>query len=286
MKEYRSKSGLRQQIVASAESLTRQQRVIADYLLEHLQEIPFLSSLELAERTGTSEATVVRLSQRIGYRGFSELKMALIDVLREERPTEPAPDYQLGSHLDKDVLAAMARLEQHNIARTLDSIDRETFDAVARLLGGADLVFCFGLGISAYLADLASYLLTEHGVRASSQGARFTSPREQLVVLRPTDVVLVFSFQPYSPQSLEVLEEARARGLDSVAVTDRATAPAAGLATHALTVSCEGMTFTNTTASIDVLLNALAVRIAANRHGESMEVLSHINQILAHKSDA
>jgi hypothetical protein len=43
------------------------------------------------------------------------------------------------------------------------------------------------------------------------------------------------------------------------------------------------MTFTNATASVDVLLNALAVRIAANRHGESMEVLAHINQILAQR---
>lgn len=271
---------LRDRILQHVAELSPQQRVIADFVLDHLQELPFLSVPELAERTGASEATVVRFCQRIGYSGYSDLKMALVDVVREDLkaaengPAVPAAD------VGKDVLAAMAKLEQHNIERTIENMDRRDFRNAAATLFRADHVFTFGLGISAYLADLACYLFTEHGLRSSCLTTRYTSPREQLVALRPTDVVLAFSFPPYSRQTLEVLEEAADRGATTVVVTDRITAPGVALASQALLVSSHGMTFTNATASVSVLLNALVVEIASRHRGESVEALSRINRIL------
>ena len=133
---------------------------------------------------------------------------------------------------------------------------------------------------AAYLADFASYLFTEHGLRTTCLATRFTSPREQLVVLRPTDLVLAFSFPPYSKQTLEVLAESDERGIPTVVVTDRATAPGVAIARNALVVSSHGMTFTNATASVNVLLNALVVEIASRHRGETVDALSRINRIL------
>jgi DNA-binding MurR/RpiR family transcriptional regulator len=149
------------------------------------------------------------------------------------------------------------------------------------MLHDADHVFTFGLGISAQLAELASYLMTEHGLRANRLSTHFTSPREQLVTMRPGDVLLVFSFPPYSRQTLEMLEEARERGMRTVAITDRAAAPAVALAHKALRVSSHGMTFTNTTSSTTVLLNALAVEIASHHRDDTVDALSRINRILS-----
>ena len=273
---------VRDRLMANAAQLSKQQQVIADFLMDNLQEAPFLSVMEVAERTGTSEATVVRLSQRIGYEGYAGLKMALVAMLRGAGAnTDTAND---GPDISKDVLAAMARLEVQNIERTLKSIDRKAFEEAARVLREADHVFTFGLGISAHLADLATYIFTEHGVRCSSLDSRFTSPREQLVVLRPGDVVLGLSFPPYSGETIDVLKEVHERQLTTVAITDRPSAPATAYSNHALLVSCQGMTFTNTTASVDVLLNALAVKVASEDRSQSMEVLARINDILAEKS--
>lgn len=278
-------SSLRDKLLANAASLSRQQQVIAEFLLENLQEIPFLSVMEVAERTGTSEATVVRLSQRIGYNGYARLKMALVEMLREEMSDSGATSKKRGQvDISKDVLAAMSRLEVRNIERTLKSIERRDFESAAGLLSEADHVFTFGLGISAHLADLASYLFTEHGVRSTTLDPRYTSPREQLFVLRPGDVILALSFPPYSGETIELLREAQSRGLGTVVITDRPSAPATEFADQALLVSCEGMTFTNTTASVDVVLNALAVKVASEHQDQSTEVLARINGILTDQS--
>lgn len=278
---------LRSRIVDNVASLSPQQRVIAEYFLGHVQEIPFLSVPELAERTGASEATVVRFCQRIGYSGYSDLKMALVDLAREEMKANSA-DMPVTQDADagKDFLSAMAKLEQHNIDRTLDSIDRPTFRQVAASLFKADHIFTFGLGISAYLADLAAYLFTEHGLRSTCLATRYTSPREQLVVLRPSDLVLAFSLPPYSKQTLEVLEESRDKGVPTVVVTDKTTAPGVALARDALVVSSHGMSFNNATSSVNVLLNALVIEIASRHRGETADAISRINRILREQTYA
>ena len=210
---------------------------------------------------------------------------SLVETLREELQSHSAGQgAEAGDVRRGDPLNAVGELEQHNIRRTIELIDRKAFEEVASMLFRADHIFIFGLGISAYLSDFASYLFTEHGLRATSFGTRFSSPREQLVVLRPTDLVLGFSFPPYSRQTLEVLEEARERGARTVAITDRPSAPAVALAERSLTVSSHGMMFNNSTAAVDVLLNALLVQIASQHRGETVEALSRINRILRDQS--
>lgn len=275
----------RERLLAHINELSPQQRLIAEFLLDNLQEVPFLSVPQVAERTGASEATVVRLCQRIGFSGYSDLKMALVETLREE--LQPASHGHEAPAADAQTypLAAVAALEGHNIQRTLDMVDRGVFETVATLLFRADHIFTFGLGISAHLADLASYLFTEHGLRSTCFATRFTSPREQLVALRASDLVLVFSLPPYSRQSLDVLKEARERGARTVAITDRPSAPAAALADQSLPVSSHGMMFTNATAAVNVLLNALLVQIAFRHRGDTVEALSRINRILRDQND-
>ncbi|MDJ0655592.1 MAG: MurR/RpiR family transcriptional regulator [Xanthomonadales bacterium] len=274
---------LHNRILAHAADLTTQQRVIGEFVLEHLGEIPFLSVPQLAERTGTSDATVVRFCQRIGFSGYSDLKMALVDGLREGAVDATGETTAVN---DDDVLAAVARLERHNIDRTLDGIESSAFRSAAATLFKADHVFTFGMGISAYLADFATYLFTEHGLRASSLPTRYTSPLEQLVVLRPADLVVVFSFPPYSKPTLELLIEARQRGIPTLAITNSAIAPAVELADQSLAVSSHGMMLTNATSSVNVLLNALVVEIASRHRGETVEAISGLNRIFRDRSDA
>ncbi len=271
----------RERILAIAAKLSRRQQAIADFVLDRYDEVPFLSVLEVAERTGASEATVVRFCQRIGYSGYSDMKTALVDALRREMHTAAdSSEESLATDIGRDSLAAVARLEQQNIRRLLAGVDKQAFRSVAAALFKADHIFTVGFGISAYHADFASYLFTEHGLRSTRLATRFTSPREQLIVLRPSDLVVAFSFPPYSKQTLDILEESRQRGISTVVVTDRATAPGAAVADETLVVSSHRMTFTNASAAVHVLLNALVVEIAERHRGETVNAISRINEIL------
>ena len=275
-------SDLRELIVRHAAELPPQQRAIADYLLEHLQTVPFLSVPELAQRTGVSEATIVRFAQRIGYSGFSELKMDLVELLQERlgdsgRGVSRPPS--------EDVLQQVADLEIGNIRRSLETTDRAVFADIGEAVYRADHTYTFGMGISAHLAEIAAYTLVQIGVRASALSTRFSAPREQVVALRPSDVLIALSFPPYSRQTLELLREASGRGLATCAVCDRFTAPAAQLARWTLAVKSDNTMFTNAIAAITVLVNALAAEIATCHRQRALETFAQINRMLGEDED-
>ncbi|MBC7974044.1 MAG: MurR/RpiR family transcriptional regulator [Myxococcales bacterium] len=262
-------------------TLPPQQQVVADLLVERLDDSPFFSVPTLAERAGVSEATVVRVAQRLGFSGFPELKAALLELVRVRLAGSDAQPPRTGT----DALSAVTRLEAANLDRMLRSLDRRAFESAATALSDADHVFTFGAGLSAHLAELAAYQLVQAGVRTSPLSVRFTSPSEQLVVLRADDALLAFSLPPYSRPTLELLEDATARGLATVVVTDRATAPAASLARHALAVPTHNVLFTNALAALMVLINAFGVEIARQRGGNGLRALSEINRIVANDRD-
>jgi DNA-binding MurR/RpiR family transcriptional regulator len=269
-------------VVRHSRSLPPQQRVIAEYLLENLESVPFLSVPELAHRIGVSEATVVRFAQRIGYAGFSELKMDLVDMLQGRLAGSDATEpVEVGN----DVLGSVAALEITNVRRTVDGLDRASFSAAAESIFAADHVFTFGMGVSAHLAELACYTLIEVGIRATALSTRFSSPREQLVPARSTDLLLVLSFPPYSRQTLDMLSEAAERNMVTVALCDRLTAPASTLASHVLPVKSDNMMFTNAVAAVTIMINALATEIATAHQGRAIEALSQINRILTDDAD-
>ncbi len=266
--------------------LPPQQELVGHYLLEHLHEVPFLSVPELAQKSGASEATVVRFAQRLGYSGFSGLKMDLLDALRQKVTSRvEASPARPPAGGDVESLRAVERQEVQNIHRTFEQLDREAFRRVAAGLFKADHVYAFGLGISSFFAEVLSYLLAELGLRSTTLSTRFSSPLEQLVPLRPTDLVVVFSFPPYSRASLQVLERAGELGVPTVAICDREGAPAANLARHVLSAKSDNLLFTNSFAAVAVLLNALVTEIAVRHQDQALEALSRINRILEEDRD-
>jgi DNA-binding MurR/RpiR family transcriptional regulator len=236
----------------------------------------------MARRTGVSEATIVRFAQRLGYPGFSELKMELVELLQSrlaegaDEPPEEVAD---------DLLATVANLEVTNIGKTLESLDRERFSQVAEALFESNRVHTFGMGVSALLAELAAYTLLQVGVAASCLSTSFSSPREQLVAVGPDDVVMVISLPPYSRQSLAILRDAKDLGFSTVTISDRLTSPAAALARWTLAVKSDNMMFTNAVAAVTVLINALATQIAASHREEALAALAQINRVMTEDED-
>ena len=179
----------------------------------------------------------------------------------------------------------MVRQEVRNIERSLEELDREDFRRAATGIFRADHVYAFGLGISSHFADLASYLLAQIGLRATTLSTRYSSPLEQLVALRPTDLLLVFSMPPYSRATLDMLMSTARRGIPTLAVCDRLTAPAAGVADRAIAVRSDNLLFTNSFAAVATLLNALVTEIAVRHQDHAFEALSAINRILSSDRD-
>src|SRR6478609_702869 len=61
-------------IQARFEEFSRSQKDVAQYIVDHLDEVAFQTAEELARRANTSSSTVVRFSQALGFEGYPELQ--------------------------------------------------------------------------------------------------------------------------------------------------------------------------------------------------------------------
>ena len=102
---------------AAYPSLRVAEKRVADYIGQHPDEVVYLSVTELAERSGTSEATVVRLCQRAGYRGYQELKIAVAQDL-----VSPLKNIHEDVAEDDDTVAVMQKVFSANI----QALDRKS----------------------------------------------------------------------------------------------------------------------------------------------------------------
>jgi DNA-binding MurR/RpiR family transcriptional regulator len=200
---------------------TAEQRV-ADFILKHAEELIYLTVTELAERTQTSESTVVRLCQKIGYKGYQEFKIMLARDL--VGPTETVYE-QIDSGDSLESLKT--KVFQANAQALKDTIevlsDAELTRAVDAILH-ARRVEIYGIGGSAPLALDAYHKFMKLGVSAvwlndSDLMAMSSS------LLTAGDVALGISHTGASRDVCDAMENAQNAGATTICITHRATSP-------------------------------------------------------------
>ena len=72
---------------------TTSEKVVISYLENHLNEIDGLTITDLAKKSLTSNATIIRLSHKLGYDGFKDLKVNIIKNIETNRFTNNQVDF-------------------------------------------------------------------------------------------------------------------------------------------------------------------------------------------------
>lgn len=143
------------------DSMSATERSVADYLLGHQGEAMGLSIHQLAEKTFTSPSTVIRMCQRIGFRGYKEFRQAVTCEVAVRRLDQGPAGREITC---SDSLADIVdKITYQNIMTLEDGkrlIDTGTLRACVQLMRDARTVLLFGLGASLYAArDLNLRLL-------------------------------------------------------------------------------------------------------------------------------
>ena len=266
-------------IQARYPSLPVNQRKIADYLIHHLQEAPFLSVVDLERRTGTSRATVVRFARSLGFGGFQELRSRLVGSLQSQLTPAAAFPVPAGKG-NGDTLTIVAQQDVRNINLTIGQLERESFAEIAGMILKAGRVHTAGLGISSLMAQILAYSLNQVAVRAIPFVHDYETFMEQLAFVSPHDLLIVFSFPPYSRETIDLARAAEALKIPVVALTDRVTSPVSFHATRVLAIRSQNMLFTNSFSAISVVINALVTEVALRNRVKALRLQRQIDRLL------
>jgi DNA-binding MurR/RpiR family transcriptional regulator len=241
------------------------------------------SAQELGAQAGTSDATVIRTVQTLGYAGFPEFKQALAAAL--DRPANPADDMRRTlEELNADAgeaLAAVLAAHADAIRALRAPAFRQRLGAAASLLGGAARIVTFGVGPSAILAHYAAFMLARAGRRSRCLDATGIMLADQMLDLGAGDAVLAIAYgRPYR-EVTGLVAEARRLALPLVLISDTesgALAEAAALTVviprgKSRRVALHGATL--------VGLEALALALAAADRHAAIATLERLNALRA-----
>lgn len=143
----------------------RSEKRIADYLLSHPQSISEHTIKSLAKVSGSSVATAVRFSRRLGYKGFKELKIGMIKEMSstskiESEITKSDSCYEIFCKRIVDINTALSN--------TQSVLDEKNLETVAKAIMKAKRIVLFGLGNSASIAQDAAHKFMRLGLNAES----------------------------------------------------------------------------------------------------------------------
>ncbi|HEY2000325.1 MurR/RpiR family transcriptional regulator [Paraburkholderia sp.] len=250
-------------IRARFSELSPQFQVGAAFLLDHPDEVAVSSMRKVAERALVQPASLVRLSQQLGFPGWNELRNLFVARVR----TRPEPLASRARSLVKanarDALANdLLVAQQHNLDVTAAHNARVTVET-ARLLRRAPHVHVAGFR-SCYAVAFGlvyGYRLFRSAVSLLTGEAG--TLEMQLRTIQRDSATIVISFAPYSVEAARVAEAALEKGSKLIAITDSAVSPIALNADKVLIFSHESPSFFPSLVAATAIAESLVAHLLA-----------------------
>lgn len=268
---------------AASEVLTRAERRLANHILRNYPVAALGSITALARGAEVSTPTVVRLVQKIGFRGYPEFQTALraeveemlaSPLVKHDRWTQGVPE----THILNRFGDAVA----YNLQATLGGIDHAEFDrACAMLADSQRRIHAMGGRITHALAD---YFVTH--MKVIRQGVSLLDDRSAswppaVIDMDRNDVLLVFDIRRYENSVLRMVEMAVGQEAEVILITDQWLSPAASLARYRLAAHVEVPSAWDSSVSILVLLEALLAGVQALTWSETQARMKRLEEIYA-----
>ena len=248
------------------DDLPRRLRQCADYIAANTDRIAVSTVAELATGADVPPSAVMRFCQILGFSGFSEMQR-----LFREAYSPGWPDYSTrlknlkegGAGSPTALLAEFIEAGRQSLEALAKSADEVALQQAVAVLAVADTIHVVGLRRAFPVASYLAYVFEKMSVPAMLHDG--VGKLDHRFALRPNDAVLAITFAPYSEETLTLAQDAKARGLPVVALTDRMTSPLVRFSDAILTVpEVDFGAFRSLSATIAMAI-ALAVAVGSAR---------------------
>lgn len=194
---------------------------VARYIDQQRERVLESTAMEIAKANQTSDATVIRAVQALGFSGLRDLKQTLQAWFGPSLTSEDKMITTV-SEVTSDVNSSIDFvLEGHRRACEVMSQPQNRIaiaDAVA-LLAEARQVAIFGINASGILADYSVRLLNRIGLPAFSLNRASIALAEQMLALQRGDVLVMMAQQSAHREGTTVVREAKRLGVPIILLT-------------------------------------------------------------------
>jgi DNA-binding MurR/RpiR family transcriptional regulator len=254
-------------------------------LIRPIQERPndyvLLPIRSVAAKLGSDPATLLRVVRDMGFANYHQFKAYLhelsiahatsLEGLKISNPSETGLASQGRKVLDRDI---------HNLHALRNTLDMNRVAALAKRIYEARRILILGGDMAAVLAEFLDYKLTLLGLPVSHA----LTPGKTLHAVRSLnkkDLLIAVSFRRGLRQTVEGLQQAKARGAYCVGITDTFVSPLARFADECFLTSVEAP-FSNSYVAPIGFINVLFTICAHYRRSRTLTLFEEVDQEQRH----
>lgn len=204
-------------IHAHYEELTKSEKKVADFIVSSGEKVLHQTLLDIKKATMVGDATIVRFCQKLGYSGFSDLK---IDIAKE------------GFHHSKTTNTSFIKTVENHLVSAIQETsklaDESKLEVAATLINQANNIYIFGVGSSGITAvDMESRFL-----RGGLQARAITDPHYQAMnasLCTENDLIIAFSLTGKTQDIYDALSVAKENKTKIIVISNYILSPIAQL---------------------------------------------------------
>jgi DNA-binding MurR/RpiR family transcriptional regulator len=212
-------------IAVKEKKFTKTDNKIASFVKNHLNEIIYMSITELTDAIETSEGSLVRFCQKLGFTGFHTFKIAL--ATQQSHFSVKNID-----HLSGEALSQLKEeLTQRNleaVRKTSETLSMEALEQAIKRIVAANRIILLGSGASGNSAKELFYGLMRLGLNVVYEpDVHYDAMMASL--LKKNDLIIAISQSGSTYQVVEISSIGKKQGAQIISVTSHLRSPLAEL---------------------------------------------------------
>ena len=257
-------------IQARFDEFSRSQKDVAQYIVDHLDDVAFQTAEELARRANTSSSTVVRFSQALGFEGFPELQTSAREEYRRRVAagqvgggiTSDQPLFSLDQNEFETAIAA----DHVNVEETARKVSRSDVEACIEAIAESTRVLVVGTDQMAFFASYLRHLLMLLDIQADIVASPSQEALSRLGRIDEETLVIGLSAGRPHPLVVRAMKIARHRKAKTIAVTDATLSDVAKLSHIQLYYSSNSPAYVRSHTALLSVIQALAYGVYSRDH--------------------
>ncbi|PSV26977.1 SIS domain-containing protein [Photobacterium sp. GB-56] len=260
---------------------------ILDFILEDPASLSAYVSQDIAKKVGVSQSGVIKFAQRLGFKGFTALKLAIIEDLAQQNAIlEPKRPIHNKIHSDDSSITIAQKLIQektHAMIATTNAINFSEFEAIVKRLNQAHRIQIVGIGGSALTAKDLTFKLLKLGITALTE----QDTHVQIATantLTKNDILIAISFSGKRREIIMAAQSAYDKGATVIALTNIKKSPLRQLAHYTIDTIADEKQFRSSSISSrtsqNVITDLLFMALLQLKSDDAKLLLSDISSVI------
>ncbi len=266
-------------IVNQLDTLTPKGKVLGSYIIQNPRKAVFMTTKELSEACGVSEATVVRFVAQLGYGGYGEFLQALRDFVDSGLSLPDRVDLPGMKGPGTDLLHRVVFEEMNNLRQFYETIDMKVLDRIVEQLHQSAAVYVVGSRVSYTFAYYMGWSLTKvrrgvHILKGSDSTAI-----DWLTNAPDDSLVTIITTSRYPNELIKLAKVARRLQHNLLVITDNALCPVIPFAHLSLVVPSRSIPLIGYPTTISCIINYLVLELVNRQHPQLNEHQERLEQM-------